>query len=357
MAQLTDQQIRNQVLLERLKAGTHKDFEPYLIRIDALIRDKLGADSGVIPTKARLNQILGDILSGQLSIYDEYNVILLELIEDLNIDQAAFEVESLVSVLGDKDINPPVSSTVLGALRNNPMQIQDYNGNPLLNPFIKDFTDKQIGAVQTAIRQGYAQGRTTDQIARSIRGTKARRFNDGDLARVNRSNRALVFTTLQHASTQGRMSTLRKNSDVVTGYQWVSTLDGRTSTICRSLDGNEYKVDSGPLPPIHINCRSVTVPVIDKRFNLLKDTDSDRPSVGPDGAKLVDGSETYYGWLKRQPAAFQKSAIGDARSKLLRNGGLSSEEFANLQLDKNFQPLTLKEMKAKRPEVFERANL
>lgn len=356
MAELTDQQIRNQILIEGVKTQEHLRFESYLRQIDRLVRIRLGDEGEFIGSKSLLNQLLSDIKSGQLDIYDEYNAELLSSIEALALDQADFGSQSLNVLLGDVT-TPQVDSVVLGAIRNSPMQIQDYNGTPLLNPFIDDLTDNQVGMIQTRIMQGYAQGRTTDQITRDIRGTRASSFRDGDLARVNRSNRALVFTTLQHASTQARMSTYKKNKDVLTGYEWVSTLDDRTTTICRSLDGNEYKFDKGPLPPIHIACRSVTVPIVDKRYNLLASLESDRPSVGDKGAKQVGANTTYYGWLKTQPASFQDIAIGPARAKLLRDGGLTSEEFARLNISKSFQPLTLAEMKAKRPEVFERVNL
>jgi hypothetical protein len=66
---------------------------------------------------------------------------------------------------------------------------------------------------------------------------------------------------------------------------------------------------------------------------------------------------SYYDWLKQQPAAFQDKAIGPVRAKLFREGGLSVERFAELQLDRNFAPLTLTQMKVLEPLAFERAGL
>lgn len=301
--------------------------------------------------------LLSDLESGQESIYSEYNQELIDLLEDLAIDQSEFEAESINNIFENVEAETAVNRVAVSALYNNPLQIQNYSGEPLVRPFIKDLTANQIGIIQTKIRQGYAQGRTTDQITRDIIGTRSRRFKDGEMARVKRSNRALVHTSIQHASTQGRHATMKKNNDVLTGYEWVSTLDSKTTQVCRSLDGREFKEGKGPLPPIHVNCRSITVPVVDKRYNLLSSLDTDRPSVGSSGAKSVDSNQTYYSWLKTQPSSFQDSAIGDTRGKLLREGGLSADEFANLQLDKNFEPLTLEQMKAKRPEVFERAGI
>ncbi len=359
MTQLTNQQIRNQVLIERLKASESGRFDSFLAKIAKLVRDRLGDEGGRILTKRDLISVLKDIKDGQLSIYDEYNQTLVDVLQDLALDQSAFEAESIERAVVGATIETPKDSVVLIALRNEPMQIHDYNGNSLVEPFIKDLTDNQVAMVQSTIQRGYSQGRTTDQIARDIRGTKARKFKDGDLARVKRSNRALVHTVIQHANTQGRVATAKKNKDVINGYKWLATLDGRTSEICRSLSQIDkvYEFGKGPLPPLHINERSTIEWVVNPKYNLLSSLKTDRPAIGADGVERVSSELTYYSWLKAQPASFQDTAIGKSRGLLLRNGGLSADEFASLSLGKNFEPLTLDEMKAKRPEVFERANL
>lgn len=47
--------------------------------------------------------------------------------------------------------------------------------------------------------------------------------------------------------------------------------------------------------------------------------------------------------------------LGKTRGKLFRDGGMSVEKFKSLQLDKNFTPLTLDEMRKIEPLGFERA--
>ncbi|MPW47639.1 phage head morphogenesis protein, partial [Moraxella catarrhalis] len=54
----------------------------------------------------------------------------------------------------------------------------------------------------------------------------------------------------------------------------------------------------------------------------------------------------YYEWLKNQPAQYQDEVLGKTRAKLFRDGGMTVERFRALQLDKNFTPLTLDEIKA-----------
>ena len=127
---------------------------------------------------------------------------------------------------------------------------------------------------------------------------------------------------------------------------------------CQALDGQLFPLDSGPRPPLHIGCRSSVVPVLANKY--LRDTLSQgrtRASKGENGGAQVSANLTYFEWLKTQPAAFQDEAIGKTRAILLRDGGLTSERFAELSLGKNFEPLNLAEMRRLEPVAFERAGL
>ena len=75
------------------------------------------------------------------------------------------------------------------------------------------------------------------------------------------------------------------------------------------------------------------------------------------GKAVLTKQQTYYSWMKTQPAKVQDSIIGPTRGKLLRNGGISAERFAKLQIGKDFTPLTLKDMRKLDPIAFEKAGL
>jgi hypothetical protein len=49
--------------------------------------------------------------------------------------------------------------------------------------------------------------------------------------------------------------------------------------------------------------------------------------------------------------------LGPVRGKLLRDGGLSAEKFASLNVDKNYAPLTLESMKEIDPIAFKKAGI
>ena len=203
-----------------------------------------------------------------------------------------------------------------------------------------------------AIRKGATEGQTNSQIVRSIIGTKKNNYRDGVLETTRRNAAAVVNTSMQNAASGARHQFFEKNSETIKRYEWVSTLDSRTSSQCRSLDGKIFEIGKGPTPPIHINCRSTTAPVIEEPWGFLTDGQTRASATGQ-----VDGDETYYSWLKKQPVETQDMAIGPQRGKLLRDGGLSSEKFGELQLSKSFEPLTLDEMRKLEPEAFKEAGI
>ena len=58
------------------------------------------------------------------------------------------------------------------------------------------------------------------------------------------------------------LNVYKANQEVTEEYRYVSTLDSRTSAVCRNLDGQVFKYNEGPTPPQHFGCRSTTVAVI-----------------------------------------------------------------------------------------------
>ena len=74
--------------------------------------------------------------------------------------------------------------------------------------------------------------------------------------------RTEVTNTLNQATKLGY-----KESGVVKQYQYLATLDDRTSEICEALDGEVFDVDKSVTglnyPPKHVNCRSTTIPYFD----------------------------------------------------------------------------------------------
>lgn len=350
--QMLETSIRHQVHIEGLKNGEAEKFVKFLRDIDRSLRRQLLADDITEFSRARLERLIRSTRKTLGAILDEYQTTLLDDLLSIAEYEAEFETKKLNDVLVEGiELTAPAFEQVRAAVLTAPLSVRGPDGGKLLEPFIADWAEKEVDLVSGIIRQGYYEGQTTPQILRAIRGTKANNYKDGALEVIDRHAKAITRTAVQHVAATAQSQAWKKTK-LVTGYQWVATLDGRTSTICRSLDGRVFKTDKGPLPPIHINCRSATVPELDPKYKFLK---KGATRASQDGYENAD--EKYYNWLKRQPYNFQVSTLGETRAKLFRDGGLSEERFARLNLGRNFQPLTLDQMRKLEPLAFERANL
>lgn len=355
-ARLIEIATRHQVYLERLKTGEANQFVSFLQQVDRGIRDRLLGKDLTDFTRAQLERLLESTEKQLTKILNSYYEQLNGNLIDLALYEAEFEAKSLGSVAAGFRSAVPTETQIIAAVTARPLSVRGPDGGKLLESFIKDWSSVEVKRVSGAIRQGFYEGQTTTQIVQAIRGTRKNKYTDGILSITSRNARTITHTAVQHVASQARQMTWERNADLVQGVRWVSTLDAKTSQQCRSLDGKVFPVDKGPRPPIHPNCRSSTAPVLDSRFDVF-DEGATRASVGPGGGGQVDANQSYYQWLKKQPRGFVESAIGKKRAKLLIDGGLTAERFAELNLGRNFKPLTLKEMRDLEPLAFEKSGL
>jgi SPP1 gp7 family putative phage head morphogenesis protein len=342
---------RHQVYLERLKSGYAKDTDGYIQQADVALAEifqALRVERMSELTRKALTQLQGDIRTTLGPIYQKQGDKLLSDLMELVGHEEMFERQLIGQVAKESGVSIVVKKAkdIWKKLITKPIQAT----GELLEGFVKDLGSRQIARINKEVLISVSQGRTISQTVQAIRGTKARNYRDGIMISNARDARTIVRTATQHVSQQVREATWEANDDLIDKYQIVATLDGRTSTVCKSLDQTVYKIGQGPTPPLHPNCRTTTVPYF-------------KPSIWDKGATRsslngpVDQQLTYYQWLKDQPTAFQNDALGASRAKLFRDGGLSADEFSKLQLDRNFQPLTLDDMRKLNPNAFERAKI
>ena len=68
----------------------------------------------------------------------------------------------------------------------------------LLKNVWSDLDASKIKRVRQAIAQGFVEGKTTEQIIRELRGTRAKGYADGIIERDRRDVEAVVRTALGH---------------------------------------------------------------------------------------------------------------------------------------------------------------
>lgn len=332
--------------MQRLKAGEVKKTQAFLREIDSYLKARVG---GTEFDRARISAQLAEIQAALRAMAAKESARLLAEIKPLAEYAADLEVR-ILDFATSTSTTIAAPTQVYAAAVARPLSVRGQWGGKLLEPFVRDWNEGVVERAVNTIRQGFFEGQTNAQILRAIRGTSALRNEDGLLARMARGEAALVQTAIQHVASVAREAVWEANADILSGVQWVSTLDEKTTAECAALDGQVFPINEGPRPPIDINCRSTTIPMLDDDFAAL-DRGGTRASIGGQ----VDSKLTYYEWLKTQPQDFQAEAIGPVRAKLLRDGGLSAKEFAALSLNKNFEPLTLDEMRALEPMMFKNA--
>lgn len=351
---------RRQIYIEGYKSSVANKFDPFLVKMSQNIEKRLAGKDLTAFTTKRLEMLLSQVRSDMSDQYGRYYDVWNESVVDISLYEAEFEVKSLKQIIDNREFTLPSKSQLRAAVFMKPLSgLQGADKSLLLPSFYKGWTDNTIKTVEGIIQAGFYQGRTTPQIIREIKGTAGAGFRDGQLARGKKDITMLTRTSVQHAAAEARNETWKQNSDIVKGYEIVATLDRRTTTLCRSLDGEIFPIDGGPLPPFHPGCRTTTAASLDSRFSVLGSTGT-RKSRDQSGVVHDDVSakSTYYDWLKTQPASFQDSIIGPNRGKLLREGGLSSKRFAELDLDKAmYKPRTLAEMRELEPIAFEKAGI
>lgn len=352
---LTDILTRRQVTLARLSAGEVRKVEAFIRRLDERTRAKLALSELTQLSRSRLEERLEAIGATLSAVLGDFQRDLFTDLAELAADEARFSAKALNVAVG-METTLAAPQQIRAAIFAQPMSMRGPGGGMMLRPFVREWTSQQVRAVTNAIRLGVAQGDTNAAISRTIRGTAAQRYADGILATTKRNTDTVVHTAVQHIATVARMETFAANTDVVGGLRWVATLDSRTCVRCGALDLAEFPLDKGPRPPLHPRCRCTLTAILKGKFKELQ-RDTVRPAIGADGVEQRPGSLNYYQWLRQQPAAFQDFAIGPTRGRLLRNGGLSVDRFAQLQLDKRFMPLSLAEARLLEPLAFDAAGI
>lgn len=87
-------------------------------------------------------------------------------------------------------------------------------------------------------------------------------------------------------------------------YEFLATLDKKTTQMCRSMDGKHFPmseyVPGATAPPLHPRCRSVTVPYFDDEYSDLFDNGSMRAARNEEGKTYyVPADMTYRDWEKK----------------------------------------------------------
>jgi len=144
------------------------------------------------------------------------------------------------------------------------------------------FTRLDTNAIQTAVKQKWLGENYSDRcwndktrllstLNQVIPQSFIRGLNSRELAKVVQKEmntsfyraQRLVRTEVNYIANQASLK-MYQDSGLVDRYEYVATLDMRTSEICAEMDGQVFDLKDAQvgvnLPPLHPHCRSTTIP-------------------------------------------------------------------------------------------------
>ncbi|KPA87061.1 hypothetical protein PF66_06406 [Pseudomonas asplenii] len=331
---LQDEHIAHAVSLERYKLGVVRRIIAQLNRSDASLSAALTEALERMPaelfTVERLELLLDEVRAVNAQAYDQVfkalNADLQELAGyEANWQQTLFQHALPEPVLVRFPLVSIGSEQAYAAAMSRPFQ------GRLLRDWGKQVGAERMVKIRNAIRSGYLEGRTTDQIIRSIRGTRAAGYADGFLERPRKDLAAVVQTAVSHTAATAREQFAVANSEILKAEDWLSTLDTKTSTDCIIRDKLSYEVGThkpiGHKVPwlqgpgrIHFCCRSTSTPRTKSWRELGIPVDEMTPSQRASMDGQVPGDTTYTTWLERQSDARKAQVLGPMRYQLYKDG-------------------------------------
>lgn len=324
----------------KLLAESERDIVAKLAQRMALIEER-SFDLGPKTTE-RLNAMLGEIRTLNTQVYSKAHDELKRQLTDLADNELEHHAKALSAATGIKAQAKVASPTLLKSI----VSERPLEGR-LLASWFKGAEAGSADRVEAEIRKGITQGHSIDKMVSAIRGTKAGGYRDGVMEVSRRSAQAIVRTSVSHVNNQAQQETWKQNSDLVKGWTFVATLDSRTTIVCASNDGEVFEIGEGPIPPLHVNCRSTTTAVT-RSFDEMG---LDRNDYSADQRASLDGQvpkpKNFEAWLKSRDEAFQDEVLGKARADLWRAGKFNLADFVR---DRR-EVIPLSELRGLQPKV------
>lgn len=198
-----------------------------------------------------------------------------------------------------------------------------------------------ITQLNQILPQEFVRGRGPKEVAKDL----SKRLD------VSYSNAVrLARTEMNHISNQATMDAY-KDSKVLEKYEYLATLDSRTSDICREMDGKVFKLSQAQtgvnLPPLHPYCRSTTIPWFDEEE--MADYEQSRLAKDEDGNYVLEDKITYEDWVNKYASGSYAKRVAKTPQKYTQMNEEPAETI-------NPKPKTLENF-AKHAEEWEKTSL
>jgi SPP1 gp7 family putative phage head morphogenesis protein len=318
-------------------------------------------------TQAKLAALRRQTKASIATAYKSAENTLVHQVNQLPETESKFVVNAINSAIGADIVTTTLTLDQLNVLTDKTMIM----GAPS-SDWWKDQSNRFQNKFMVEMQLGVSRGETLDQLTQRIRGKATNRrtgyktksgkqrfmvdFKGGIMDVQTRNAQALIRTSVQQVANEARHMTLKANDDVIKGVVWLSTLDMRTTSFCRAMDGLEWTLDGEAIgghsepfnpPPQHWNCRSTLVPLLKSWEELSKMKTSELKKKIPESTRASMGGPVsenlnYKQWFDKQSEAIQLDILGPGKLAIYKRGNLSFRDM----IDQRGNPLTIEELKA-----------
>ena len=191
-------------------------------------------------------QALQDAINVELTkVTHEYQMTLEDTLIGLFTEQYK-EVSELMGVMA-----PVINREAIKTIIEYP-----YAGK-MFSDRIWDNKDALVKHIKQNLTAGIIRGDSIQKMSRQLKK---------DLTVLYYQAERLVRTETNYAMNQGHLKGYA-DSGVVEKYEFLAAIDSRTSKLCKNQNGKVYKLSDATVgvnyPPLHPNCRSTVIPVLE----------------------------------------------------------------------------------------------
>jgi hypothetical protein len=185
--------------------------------------------------------------------------------------------------------------------------------------------------IEAFVRDALADGKTTEEMVRGLRGTKEQGFRDGIMATGRREAAAIAYSASAHMANHARDDLWQRNSGLVKVVRWTATLDLHTCpTLCLPRDGLRFR-NTPEREPVGHNVPWLAGPgrlhPWDRCTSIPEIEGVTPPKQRAAKGGPVTGGLRYIDWLKRQPPGALRAALGPERAAMFLRGEQKMEDF------------------------------
>ncbi|RXX51656.1 hypothetical protein DD604_02370 [Enterobacter cloacae] len=339
---LQDETIAHGLYVNRYGTGVARRMVALLNKLDADLAAKIlvlleGKRADTYSAR-RLASLLAGVRDLNQQAYEPVNVALARELTRYVEYEAGYQLDLFSSIIPKQILNHVPLQSIAPEQVYAAAVAQPFQGR-LLKEWGQKLEADRLDKITNAVRSGFLQGETVEQIVRRVAGTPKLNREDGVINASRRDLAVVTRTAVNHMAATARQEFAQGNSDIVKAKQWSSTLDTHTSQWCIIRDRKLYSLDGKPLGheipylrgpgKIHFCCRSCEI-LITKSWEEMQIASgelSNATRASMDGQ--IPAHTSYADWLTRQSYARQEQVLGVTRAMMLRGGKITVPEMFN----------------------------